>query len=66
MHLCDSTPLYGPFVLDAIKRLEAGEDLGRAILNPTEYAFDRDGGIVYNLAGDVSLKAADEIAKRLY
>jgi simple sugar transport system substrate-binding protein len=62
----ECTPLYGPFVLDAIKRLEAGEDLGRDILNPTEFAFDRDGGIVYNLAGDVSLKAADEIAKRLY
>ena len=62
----ECTPLYGPFVVDAIKRLEAGEVMDKAVVHPAEFAFDRDGGIVYSLDGDLSIKAADAIGQRLY
>lgn len=62
----ECTPLYGPFVIDAIKKLEAGETFGRDVLHPEEYAYDTDGGIVYNHAGATSIKAADVIADRKY
>jgi len=62
----ECTPLYGPFVVDAIKRLEAGEDLGRELMHPEESCFDDEGGIVYSLDGRVSEKAADKIGERVY
>lgn len=62
----ECTPLYGPFVVDAIKRLEAGEDLGRELMHPEESCFDAEGGIVYSLDGRVSEKAADKIGERVY
>ncbi|MDD4080987.1 MAG: ABC transporter substrate-binding protein [Eubacteriales bacterium] len=62
----ECTPLYGPFVVDAIKRLEAGEDLGRNLMHPEESCFDAEGGIVYSLDGRLSEKAADKIGERVY
>ena len=62
----ECTPLYGPFVIDAIKKLEAGETFGREVLHPEEFCYDNNGGIVYNHAGATSIKAADVIADRLY
>jgi len=62
----ECTPLYGPFVVDAIKRLETGEDLGRELMHPEESCFDAEGGIVYSLDGRVSEKAADKIGERVY
>ena len=62
----ECTPLYGPFVVDAIKRLEAGEALGRELMHPEESCFDAEGGIVYSLDGRVSEKAADKIGERVY
>ena len=32
----ECTPLYGPFVVDALKKLMAGEDLGRDLIHPAE------------------------------
>ena len=62
----ECTPLYGPFVVDALKRLIAGEDLGRELIHPEESCFDAEGGIVFTLDGKVSEKAADKIGERLY
>ena len=62
----ECTPLYGPFVVDAIKRLIAGEDLGRELIHPAESCFDAEGGIVFTLDGLLSEKAADKIGERLY
>ncbi len=62
----ECTPLYGPFVVDAIKRLIAGEDLGRELIHPAESCFDAEGGIVFSLDGKLSEKAADKIGERLY
>ena len=62
----ECTPLYGPFVVDALKKLMAGEDLGREVIHPEEGCFDAEGGIVYSLDGRVSEKAADKIGERLY
>lgn len=62
----ECTPLYGPFVVDAIKQLMAGEDLGRNLIHPAESCFDAEGGIVFSLDGLVSEKAADKIGERLY
>ena len=62
----ECTPLYGPFVVDALKKLMAGEDLGRDLIHPAESCFDAEGGIVFSLDGLVSEKAADKISERLY
>ena len=62
----ECTPLYGPFVVDALKKLMAGEDLGRDLIHPAESCFDAEGGIVFSLDGLVSEKAADKIGERLY
>ena len=62
----ECTPLYGPFVVDALKKLRAGEDLGRDLIHPAESCFDAEGGIVFTLDGLVSEKAADKIGERLY
>lgn len=62
----ECTPLYGPFVVDALKKLMAGEDLGRDLIHPAESCFDAEGGIVFTLDGLVSEKAADKIGERLY
>ena len=61
----ECTPLYADFVVDAINRLEAGEDLGREIIHPDEGCFDAEGGIEY-AEGLVSVKAADVIDERVY
>ena len=50
----ECTPLYGPFVVDALKKLMAGEDLGRDLIHPAESCFDAEGGIVFSLDGLVS------------
>lgn len=62
----ECTPLYGPFVVDALKKLIAGEELGREVIHPEESCFDAEGGIVYSLDGKLSEKAADKIGERLY
>ena len=62
----ECTPLYGPFVVDALKKLMAGEDLGRDLIQPAVSCFDAEGGIVFTLDGLVSEKAADKIGERLY
>ncbi|NLG58348.1 MAG: ABC transporter substrate-binding protein [Clostridiales bacterium] len=62
----ECTPLYGPFVVDALKKLIAGEELGREVIHPEESCFDAEGGIVYSLDGRTSEKAADKIDERLY
>ena len=61
----ECTPLYADFVIDAINRLEAGEDLGRDIIHPEEGCFDMEGGIEY-AEGKLSVKAADVIDQRVY
>jgi simple sugar transport system substrate-binding protein len=62
----ECTPLYSAFVIPMIKELEAGAEINRTVVHPAEQAFDTDGGIVYNEAGDLSIKAADVIAERKY
>jgi len=59
----ECTPLYGPFVVDAIEKLIAGEELGKDVLHPEEGVYDMDGGID---VGVVSVKAADVINERQY
>jgi galactofuranose transport system substrate-binding protein len=61
----ECTPLMGARVVEVIKGLEAGQTFEK-ILHPVEYVYDMNGGIVYTDAGDLSLKAADHIAERLY
>ena len=63
----ECTPLYSRFVVDCIKRLEAGETFGRDVLHPEEFVYDAEGGIAYNAEGDkLSIKAGDVIDERLY
>ncbi|MEA5015559.1 MAG: ABC transporter substrate-binding protein [Candidatus Limiplasma sp.] len=63
----ECTPLYSPFVVDCIKRLEAGETFGREVLHPEEFVYDATGGIAYTAEGDkLSIKAEDVIAERKY
>jgi simple sugar transport system substrate-binding protein len=61
----ECTPLYGPFVVDAIEKLIAGENLGRELIHPVEGVYDMDGGIDCG-NGAVSVKAADVISERQY
>ncbi len=62
----ECTPLYGPFVMETLQKLEAGETMGKDVIHPAEFCYDTDGGIAYNAAGDVSIKAGDVIAERVY
>ena len=61
----ECTPLYGPFVVDAIEKLIAGETLGKELIHPVEGVYDIDGGIDCG-NGAVSVKAADVINERQY
>ena len=60
----ECTPLYGPFVVDCIEKLEAGETFDKTIIHPEEGVYDMDGGI--EVEGTTSVKAADVIAERQY
>jgi len=62
----ECTPLYGPFVVDALKRLIGGEVLDKTLIHPEEGCFDAEGGIVYSNDGRLSEKAADKVGERLY
>ena len=62
----ECTPLYGPFVVDALKKLIAGEVMDKTLIHPEEGAFDAEGGIVYSADGRVSEKAADKIGIFLF
>ena len=60
----ECTPLYGPFVVDCIEKLEAGETFDKTVIHPEEGVFDMEGGI--EVEGTVSVKAADVIDERQY
>jgi len=60
----ECTPLYGPFVVNAIEELEAGVEYDKTIVHPEEGVYDMDGGI--EVEGTVSVKAADVIDERQY
>ena len=63
----ECTPLYGPFVIDAINKLEAGEEFDKTVIHPAEGVYDCVGGI--ECGGSVavtSVKAADVIDQRQY
>ena len=63
----ECTPLYGPFVIDAINALEAGEEFDKTVIHPEEGVYDCVGGI--ECGGSVavtSVKAADVIDQRQY
>lgn len=62
----ECTPLYGPFVVDALKKLINGDKMDKTIIHPEESCFDAEGGIVYSLDGRKSEKAADKIGERQY
>lgn len=62
----ECTPLYGPFVVDALNKLIAGEVMDKALVHPEEGCFDADGGIVYSADGRLSEKAADKVGERVY
>ncbi len=62
----ECTPLYGPFVVDALNKLIAGEVMDKALVHPEEGCFDAEGGIVYSADGRLSEKAADKIGERVY
>ena len=63
----ECNPLYGPFVVDFINRLEAGEEFDKTVVHPEEGVYDCVGGI--ECGGKVavtSIKAADVINERQY
>ena len=60
----ECTPLYGPFVVETIEKLIAGETLSKTVIHPEEGVYDMDGGI--DLGTVVSVKAADVIDQRQY
>lgn len=62
----ECTPLYGPFVVDALNKLIAGEIMDKTLVHPEEGCFDVEGGIVYSADGRLSEKAADKIGERVY
>lgn len=62
----ECTPLYGPFVVDALNKLIAGETMDKTLVHPEEGCFDVEGGIVYSADGRLSEKAADKIGERVY
>ena len=61
----ECTPLMGDRVVEVITGLEAGETFEKTV-HPVEYVYDMDGGIAYDDAGNVTLKAADHVDERLY
>ena len=60
----ECTPLYGPFVVDCIEKLEAGETFDKTIIHPEEGVYDCVGGI--EVEGTTSVLAADVIDERQY
>ena len=62
----ECTPLYGPFVVDALNKLIAGETMDKTLVHPEEGCFDAEGGIVYSADGRLSEKAADKVGERVY
>lgn len=63
----ECNPLYGPFVVDAITRLEAGEEFDKEVVHPVEGVYDCVGGIECgNNVAVTSVKAADVIDSRAY
>ena len=62
----ECTPLYGPFVVDALNKLIAGEVMDKTLVHPEEGCFDVEGGIVYSADGRLSEKAADKVGERVY
>lgn len=60
----ECTPLYGPFVIDAIEKLEAGEEFDKTVIHPEEGVYDCVGGI--DCGTVTSVLAADVIDERVY
>ena len=60
----ECNPLYGPFVVDCIEKLEAGETFDKTVIHPEEGVFDCVGGI--EVEGTTSVLAADVINERQY
>ena len=60
----ECTPLYGPFVVDCIEKLEAGETFDKTVIHPEEGVFDCVGGI--EVEGTTSVLAADVIDQRQF
>ena len=60
----ECTPLYGPFVVDCIEKLEAGETFDKTIIHPEEGVYDCVGGI--EVEGTTSVLASDVIDERQY
>ena len=60
----ECNPLYGPFVVDCIEKLEAGETFDKTVIHPEEGVYDCVGGI--EVEGTTSVKAGDVIDERQY
>ncbi|MCR4877418.1 MAG: ABC transporter substrate-binding protein [Clostridiales bacterium] len=60
----ECTPLYGPFVVEAVEKLQGGEMMSKTVIHPEEGVYDMDGGI--DLGTVVSIKAGDVIDQRQY
>jgi simple sugar transport system substrate-binding protein len=60
----ECNPLYGPFVVDTIEKLEAGEKFDKTVVHPEEGVYDCVGGI--QVEGTVSVLAGDVISERQY
>ena len=60
----ECNPLYGPFVVDCIEKLEAGETFDKTVVHPEEGVYDCVGGI--EVEGTTSVLAADVINERQY
>ena len=60
----ECNPLYGPFVVQTIEALEAGETFDKTVVHPEEGVYDCVGGI--EVEGTTSVLAADVIDERQY
>ncbi len=60
----ECNPLYGPFVVDCIEKLEAGETFEKTVIHPEEGVYDCVGGI--EVEGTTSVLASDVIDERQY
>ena len=60
----ECNPLYGPFVVDTIEKLIAGETFDKTVVHPEEGVYDCVGGI--EVEGTTSVLAADVINERQY
>ena len=60
----ECNPLYGPFVVETIEKLEAGEKFDKTVVHPEEGVYDCVGGIA--VEGTTSVLANDVIAERQY